>query len=140
LYSFKTKSFLMYFTQISQSGRFSPAFSNREASEGRPLSVSNEGVVALLRPGRAFLIGADERAAALCLPALFAPHLLRSRNWPLSQGSNCRVSDANAFDFAELLEIALGRGGHPRRSTIWYGPREEFLYRLSPRKWTKERL
>jgi hypothetical protein len=61
----------------------------------------------LQRPGGAFLIGADEWAAASSLPLLFAPQMMRSPTWPLSPGDNCTVSDEDAWDFAELLEIAL---------------------------------
>jgi hypothetical protein len=61
----------------------------------------------LLRPGREFFYLSDEWTVALCLPAPFAPHLLRCRKWPLSPGSANRVSDEDVWDFAEILEIAL---------------------------------
>jgi hypothetical protein len=101
----------MYSMQLNQksiqSGRFSQAFSNSEAAEGHPKRVSQERAVVLRRPGGAFLLDAHEWIAALVLPALFAPQMLLSPTWPLTQGDEYRVSDEDAFDFAELLEIAL---------------------------------
>ena len=121
---FKTKSFLMYSTQISQSGRFSPAFSNREASEGHPKSVSHEGAVVLLRPGRAFLIGAEEWKAALCLPSLFAPHSVHP-TWLLSLGDNCSVSDEDAsksptrnFPKRTQHQVSCGPNSEGREGTV----------------------
>jgi hypothetical protein len=33
--------------------------------------------------------------------------MMRSPTWPLSPGDICSVSDEDAFDFADILEIAL---------------------------------
>src|SRR6516165_10894892 len=90
-----------------QSERFSPAFSHGGPTVRYRSNPQDEGNVLLRRPGGKFFLSAEEWAASLCLPALFAPHLLRSRTWPLSPGDNRSVSDEDAFDFAELLEIAL---------------------------------
>jgi hypothetical protein len=92
-----------------QTGRESPAFPyiRAMASVECAKNFPPEGAVVLRRPNGAFLIGTDEWTGALCHPLLFAPRMMRSRTWPLSPGDENRVSDEDAWDFAEILEIAL---------------------------------
>jgi hypothetical protein len=92
-----------------QSGRFSPAFPDSGAMACNRLHAQDEENVVLRRPDGEFFLSADEWSASLCLVALFAFHLLRGRAWPLSKGDENRVSDKDAFDFAEILEIALSK-------------------------------